>query len=139
MEQNHLTTEIISFFQTIFQNIDEFEKELVKLKRQNEDITELLADFDGSIESIIFCDTFWDNLILQIIRRRYFFIKIRSYDFTLIEKTNEVIQTFLPPQIYFTFLHVEFNIIEYIIHYWNERLKEPVKLWVQTEYGICPK
>ena len=138
MEQNHLTTEIISFFQSIFQNLDEFEEELTKLK-SDDDMTELLVDFDGSIESIIFCDTLWDNLILQIIRRRYFFIKIRSYDFTLIEKTNEVVQTFLPPQIYFTFLHVEFNIIEYIIHYWDDRLKEPIKLWVQSEYGFSPK
>ena len=116
-------------------------KELTKLKNYDDmnDMTELLADFDGSFESIIFCDTFWENIILQIIRRRYLFIKIRSYDFTLIEKTNEVVQTFLPPQIYFSFLHVEFNIIEYIIHYWHDRLKEPIKLWVQTEYGICPK
>ena len=49
MEQNHLTTEIITFFQSIFQNIDEFEKELTKLKNYDDmnDMTELLAFLHG--------------------------------------------------------------------------------------------
>jgi len=136
-----LNDEMVLFFKKMFREnimMDIINRTNRRSTIDDPRFTELIKmDFDGTIESVAPYDEFWD-IIMPLFIREGINRELATYQFTLINKTNMSVCPFIPSQ-HHSMFGVNFNILAYIKLFWNERLKDPIREWVQSEYCVCLK
>jgi hypothetical protein len=152
-EPNLLNEELILFIKFLFRNFDEFFLELGTESGLNQYYEKTKRDeiknlgYDGELISILYNDTFWDNLTIHLIRasRIYDWLN-RRYEFTVIEKNMESIIRYHPYANPFANEYVDINMMnvdstlwDYLIQHWDVLFKDTIRSWAEYEFGICPK
>jgi len=143
MEQNPLTIEISILFTNIFKEvIDGYSYELIDILDEEYmksfNINTSMETFDGTIGSVILCDSFWDDFMAKFVHSSFIFRKINEYDFKFIDKTNDVIKEILEKinrviEVR-TMRQIDIQIWNYIMYYWRDILKDVVRADVEHYY-----
>ena len=92
------------------------------------------TNYDGTLQSLIYDDEFWDIILLQSLRW-FIYNTFQTYECKIIRK--EDIRHIIPN--YDETINISKNIWMYINNNWTESFKDPVRQWVENEYSICPK
>ena len=135
--------EIICFLKSVFSDKEEIAKNIdyllvTKPDMWNEELREHIIDsgYDGTFESILFNDVYWDNACTNIMIQYFWNNKIRNYQYTI---DRHVIPNLFHDLLYNGHMSLSHNILYRIKYKWNDLFKEEIKTWTQTEHGFHPK
>jgi len=145
MEQNPLTIEMITLLTDVLIDGEEFVMVLRTLQRSLPEVFDTMSPKAGlssiSLETIIFHDQFWTDVMKILLFNGFIFRKIEDYVFTIIDKNGNILEEMLRneiPNANTTSLIIH-KIWNYVIRYWDSRLKNPIRERVELHYAIYLK
>lgn len=140
MELQQFDEQMILFAKIIFQQFDEIIASF-KYVYEYSIIMEQLAlqEYDGTIQSVLYNDEFWDVSTNNFIQRRFIYTWLIKYN----EKNDNVIYNIAVKMIPDTYNDRILSVMNYSYRYfvsrWDEHYKHEIRTWAETEFGLCLK
>lgn len=134
--------EMVSFAKKLLSSFDEI---IIMYKPQIDVefasfMDELVAQgYDGTIQSVLYNDNFWDELVIDFIQLPFIYRWLIQYNGehdNIIDKLSKIIH----PIIYNHNILSSLNYSYYTFcSRWNEYYKQEIRKWTEEEFGISPK
>jgi len=140
LEHQQLDEQIILFAKTLFQSFDETIARFKKSVEYSFILEELASQgYDGTIQSVLYNDDFWDVTTYNFIQRRIISTCFLKYN----EKNDNIVYKIAVNIIPSMFNDSLFSVMNYsycvFISRWNKYYKHEIRTWAESEFGICLK
>lgn len=136
MSRNQLDEGLFEFTKTIFTSFDEIIAENNHILMYYELIN---IGYDGTFQSIVNNDYFWNILSYFFIRYQFIFTKMTRMDLTILEKIAKSIDNLEIICRRDNLTYIIHSAHHYLVSNWSRKYKDEIQHWAKNEYGFMPK